>query len=467
MQASIFVSYRRAQLESVKPVVAALRGTNIDVFLDVEDIDEFEDFPLRIRQMLSESHALLVWWSLDYAESEHCMHELRLAWQHARRQSSDLARRIWIVNPEPSAHHIFAGELDSNNFLSPPAIGLEAQWAQNLSTRAQRLLPEGPLADERPPLHAPRGLSRFVPPLLRGSANATVAPPIAEIRISGAPRPPTQFTGRGRELWKIHSLLHPAQIMPATSGPTVRIGGVGGVGKSELAAKYAAEFARGYPGGVFWLNFSGSERTNYSETYAEAAWLAALKASLSAHPWLTSGQLKLQEEGKDLPLAEVRNNLDRLLDGRPSLWVLDSVPVIRPEDLRDQIVAAWVAPNSVGRTIITTRDMRPFGDKPSVSLDVLQPEDALRLLARYRHPGTALAVARQLVDEVGAHTLALVILGHRLSRDKGTGGYASVLQGIRERGLLERVEELADWARDKLQLGDKVRGIFSNICDQF
>jgi hypothetical protein len=134
---SLFVNYRRTQFDRVQPVVTALRNVGIECFFDVENIDPLADFPERIRMGIDRSHALLAWWSADYGESDFCLQEFRRAWQHARRHTSDLARRIWIVNPERTVRHIFAGELNSNNFLNPPTADNEADWVDHLLSLAK------------------------------------------------------------------------------------------------------------------------------------------------------------------------------------------------------------------------------------------------------------------------------------------------------------------------------------------
>ena len=121
MSARLFISYRRSRQAEVAAAKAILEAAGIDVWLDVQDIDPLADFPQRIRDGIGGSHAMLVWWSADYADSNICLQELRLAWQHARRQSSDVARRVWILNPEARGDHVFAGELNASNFLAPPS----------------------------------------------------------------------------------------------------------------------------------------------------------------------------------------------------------------------------------------------------------------------------------------------------------------------------------------------------------
>ena len=97
---TLFFSYRRSQLDTVRPIVDALRRAGVEVFFDQDAIDPLASFPDKIRQGIASSHALLAWWSQDYGESDHCLAEYRLAWSHARRHSADVAQRLWVLNPE-------------------------------------------------------------------------------------------------------------------------------------------------------------------------------------------------------------------------------------------------------------------------------------------------------------------------------------------------------------------------------
>jgi tetratricopeptide (TPR) repeat protein len=439
MGAQVFISYRRTQLEQVRPLAEVLRATGLEVFFDLDAIDPLADFPERIRDGLARSHAALIFWSKDYADSDICLQELRLAWQHARRHSSDLARRVWILNPEADARHIEAGELGSSNYLVPPAPDTAAAWAGALRARAAELVPEGPLADEHGALPA--------------------------IWVYGAPARSPRFTGRGRELWQIHRLLHPARVGGALKGVAVRTHGLGGIGKTELAAAYVHDFAAAYPGGVFWLNLATYVAPQPGLETAESAWLDALARTLAGHPWL-SGEppaLRLTDsEGKPLPAARVRARVAELLGERASLWVLDNVPTLRPDDLRARILDAWAAPGPHGRTLITTRDRREAAGYGEIPLDVLGEDDALRLLARFRRPANAAEAdaARKLAAEVGRHTLALALLGHRAQQ--ATLGYREVLAHLHAKGRLERIERIAERLRPTL--GESARGILATFA---
>lgn len=398
---SLFVSYRRTQLARVEPAVRALEAAGVDCFLDQDAIDPLADFPERIRQGIRASHALLAWWSADYAASDHCMAEFTLAWQHARRHSSDVGRRVWVLNPETGAGHIAAGELNSKNFLTPPAAQELPAWAQGLRERLLALLPEGPLACERQPEVAPR--------------------------LRNVPQPTATFTGRNAELMRIHSKLHPARIGTAGAAVAVQTHGLGGIGKTELAAKYGHEFAHAYPGGIYWLNFAGFEPDNpVSEQAAHNAWLLALEQTFAGEP-----ETLRDAEGKPLPTPELRAQLEGRLGAEPYLWVLDNVPELSPLDRRAAVLAFWRAPGVAGRTLITTRDSRPAEGFTEERLEVLNEEDALRLLARFRQPSRdQIEAARALVEDVGAHTLALTLIGERLR--ESPGGYAAALAALRE-----------------------------------
>ena len=437
---TLFVSYRRTQTSAVRPVVAALERAGIDCFFDQDDIDPLADFPERVRQGIDDSHALLVWWSADYGDSDHCLAELRRAWQHARRRSSDVGRRIWLLNPENAGHHVFAGELDAKNFLVPPAAADLDTWAQRLTSRLDALLAEGPLADER----------------------ASLAPGV----LRHVPTPNARFTGRGATLLRIHSKLFPPQIGVQADGAAVWLHGMGGLGKTEVAAKYAHDFAHAYPGGVFWLSFAGFEPSApLDPAAAEIAAYRALEGAFAREPELQAKLLR-DAEGKPLSWTQARAKVAAWLaqpgtDVAPPayLWVLDNVPPMSPQDLRAQVLDGWTAPTPAGRTLLTTRDARVAAGFIEERLEELGEVDALRLLARFRpitpaERGQVEALAR----EVGRHTIALMLLGHRVAAD---GDYAKTLATLKTAGRLDRLEQIA--GRLQKDLGAAARSVVATF----
>ncbi|MCK9387384.1 MAG: toll/interleukin-1 receptor domain-containing protein, partial [Sulfuritalea sp.] len=435
----VFLSYRRSEHARVLAVKQALDGAGVDAFLDTEAIDPLDDFPKRIAQAIGASHVLLAWWSRDYAESDHCLAEFKLGWQHARRHGPNVGRRVWVLNPETGAGHVTAGELDASNFLRPPAPGAEAAWVQTLLPRLADLLPEGPLDDERGALAAP-GPQHPIP--------------------IGA----EHFVGRNAELMRIHSLTHPPKIGDAARDVAVRTHGLGGVGKTELALQYARQFCAAYPGGVFWLNLASFEPERYLEAghieSGQAAWADAVMKCLGQDEVLRARLL--DTEDKPLPPATMRARIAAHFDGKHSpafLWVLDNVPTLLPEDLRDELLAFWRAPGATGRTLLTTRDGAAMTGFQPLRLEVLGGEDALRLLALHRRPASTAErqVAESLVEQLGCHPQALTLLARWIAMAVADQPYASAAASIKEAGALAHIETIASRLAD--QLGDKARGI--------
>lgn len=409
--------------------MAALQDAGTDCFLDTEDIAPLADFPERVRQGIDASHALLAWWSADYAESDHCLAEFRRAWQHARRRSSDVGRRVWVLNPEPTGHHVFAGELSAKNFLVLPPTKDVAAWARGLKERLDALVPEGLLADERGALESPA--------------------------LRNLPTPNRSFTGRGATVLRVHSALFPPQIGGRATAAGVYLHGMGGLGKTEVAAKYGHDFAHAFPGGVFWLSFAGFEpAVPLDEAAAKLAGYRALEATFAGEPELQATLLRDAEDKPRTP-ERAREAIARWFrdaaegsEPRPYLWILDNVPHMSPQDARDRALAFWRAPTPAGRTLVTTRDARVAAGFIEERLEEFGEADALRLLSRFRviTDGERTA-AEQLAAEVGRHTLALMLLGERVRRD---GGYARTLATLQATGRLARLDQLAERLRGDL-----------------
>lgn len=435
----VFISYRRSQTSLVRPALLALEAAGIRCFFDQHDIDPLAPFPLHLRAAIDSSLAMLIWWSDDYAQSEHCLAEFRRAWQHTRRQSSQLDSRLWLLNPLNTVDHIAAGELGAQNFLQPPQPGHEAAWAQSLASalapRLAALRVLGTMADER----------------------NSVANAIAPGTLHGVPQLSTHFTGRNAVLMRIHSRLHPAKVGAQVQDVAVQTHGLAGIGKTELATAYAREFAPAYPGGVFWIKLAALDSDKaLNQAKGELAWLSAVDAALQYSP---HGSLLRDEKGQLLAPGAARLRLAALPLPGTALWVLDNVPVLTPEPLRDSLLAFWRAPMADGRTLITTRDSSAIAGFAAERLDVMSPDDALRLLASFRPIANEQEekAAAAIIERTGAHTQALVLLGQYIKRS--AQGYCALLAELDQLGTLERIETAA--ASLKLKLGEKACGVLA------
>ncbi|WP_353288877.1 ankyrin repeat domain-containing protein [Wolbachia endosymbiont (group A) of Pogonocherus hispidulus] len=71
--------------------------------------------------------------------------------------------------------------------------------------------------------------------------------------------PVASFTGRGRALTALHNVLQRSAKKQAVISQVASISGLGGVGKSELARKYAYKYGKYYGGNVIWINAENFE----------------------------------------------------------------------------------------------------------------------------------------------------------------------------------------------------------------
>jgi hypothetical protein len=428
----IFISYRRSELESVRPMVQALRDAGAEVFIDVEQIDPLSNFPARLRAAVADSHAVVVWWSKDYTESNFCLDELRISWQYARKQHVDAFRRVWIINPHDTATHVIAGDLAQSSYIQAPQASGWRLPADDLVGRARKLIPDGVLGTERSQTH---------------------------LGLWNVARPVAHFVGRGRELWAIHTALNSASIGEQLQPVAVHTHGLGGVGKTQLALRYANDFASAYPGGVYWLSLAGHEAGLGSIEAAERVWLQELKRCLTGHPWSEDKRVVFDDTTS---ASAIRSTLRHLLNGQDSLWIVDNFPTIRPDDLREHVIRVFTELGPAARSLITTRDARQVSGVAAVPLEVMSEEDSIALLAKFRRiDEPELDAARRLAREVGGHALALSLLGYRLRNARG--GYQQILASLEETGKLERIEELAKWAQTELGVGSAARGIVTTF----
>src|SRR5215469_566972 len=119
-QNRLFISYSRKNKAKDYPFAEALSAAGIAVWIDREEIDPLDDFPARIREGIARCHALLAWYSPEYAQSTYCQKELTAAWICAQRLTRNVLSRILIVNPEDNVAHIALGDVGKQNYLPVP-----------------------------------------------------------------------------------------------------------------------------------------------------------------------------------------------------------------------------------------------------------------------------------------------------------------------------------------------------------
>ncbi|HEY7340867.1 MAG TPA: tetratricopeptide repeat protein [Ktedonobacterales bacterium] len=304
------------------------------------------------------------------------------------------------------------------------------------------------LRDFRDEVSHDRVIATFTTP---DNAAAVVAPALHHLlndigMMPRGPRPPLklaprapEFVGRTSELADLCQRLRSGQSV----GLSALVAGMGGVGKSALAAEALAQLAAdpaAFPGGATFVRCDGREGLPglawlYDQLLAD--WGAPL-----APEQIAQAQLLAQTAG---PAAEVELReralqavLSAVADG-PALVLLDNVEVGLP------LARALETLTPLGITALVTARHRPAVARLTVvPLDVLDPPAAVELFAeRYREKGgnwddtrdTASAAA--IVERLGRLPLAIELQAARAAlRQMTVSDLNADLARDRSQGLL-------------------------------
>ena len=393
----LFFSYRRTDLERAEALLQALEDIGLHVWRDLTHLEDFDPITPTIRGALAASKALLAFFSKNYPHSRACQQELIAAWIAALQAGDPPYNRVLVVNPEPDRSHIPAMLCDQQQHLGWAGdAGKVSALAGSIARQVRQL--QGALA--------PTGLPQL--PLCCGFT----------------PVEAPHFVGRARELWELHGQLtaNRMSIVTGTVGQAAaQLRGLGGIGKSLLAREYAIRFGPAWPGGVFWLNAYGNDDTKGPlDTGSREALRQDQTRGFAERIGICADGLKPEE---------VEGALSRRLEerGQPCLWLVDDLP----SGLDLNALQRWVAPWPGAATLITTRSTEYGALGRHVDLDVLEEEDAYRLLTARRAPegSPQQEAAREIVRELGRHPLAIEIAAAFLA--KGIMNFAKYLDELR------------------------------------
>ncbi len=417
----VFVSHAWADGDRPREIAEALNAAGLRVWFDAREIADFASITRAVEQGLAKSKALLAYYSKAYPIRRACQWELTGAFLAAQ-QEGDPRRRVLVVNPEAGAGHIHPIELRDAKFSSAPASG-DRTALQALAGKVHNQIDgiSGPLSGIRP-LDSP-------------------------VWYGMRPVGSTRFVGRLEELWRIHSLLHAADVVqvtgaPAASGGMAGVSGLGGVGKSLLAEEYALRFGAAYAGGIFWLRAYGNDDAKAGSGAGMGPEEREAERERQAQDF--AARLGLDVRGKTA--AEVEGALVREIErrGKVCLWVVDDLP----GGLDGQAVRRWFAPHPLARTLITTRSREYGAQAKGVDLSMLPPDEAYQLLTSRRAPpnDAEREQARLLAEDLGRHALALDVTGAALTSFGEAEPYRSFPAEIEreDKDALELAETLAD-----------------------
>ncbi len=277
------------------------------------------------------------------------------------------------------------------------------------------------------------------------NAAAVVAPALHHLlqRISAPPRGPRppfklaprapEFVGRTSELADLCKRLCAGQSV----GLSALVSGLGGIGKSALAAEALATLAAepdAFPGGVTWVRCDGREGLS------GLAWLYDQLLADWGTPLAPEQLAQAQVAG---PEAEVdlreRALQVRLRDAAPALVLLDNVEVSLPlARMLDHLSALHLT------VLVTARHQPSVPRLAVVRLDVLDPTAAEQLFAeRYREKGGDWDEARDssaaaaIVERLGWLPLAIELQAARAAlRQVSVAQLNADLERDRSQGLL-------------------------------
>ena len=410
-ECDVFLSYAHADQEKARDLRDALTSIGVKVWLDQTDIETFDGITESVREGIANSKAFLALYSRTYPTRRACLWELTRAFLAAQRQG-DPRERILVVNTEPGAQHIEPVELRDGLFvrmLGSAGSDATAAVAARVKERTEGL--RGPLGEPDPPdvpWHGRR--------------------PVAA----------TRFVGRMADMWRVHSALQADEvslISGSYGSAMAQAVGLGGIGKSMLAIEYALRYGSVYPGGVFWLRAHG-----HDDIESAATRVAELNSQL--RDFATA--LGASVDG--LSPAGVRGVLAQALNasGRSYLWIVDDLP----GRLSQEAIDDWLAPSSLGKTLVTTRSREYGAFGRQVEVGLLTEADGLDLLQAHRPSldREEIEAARGLVRDLGGHALAIDVAGAALAAERGV------------RSVAEYRETIGRASPDELELAGELAG---------
>jgi tetratricopeptide (TPR) repeat protein len=193
----------------------------------------------------------------------------------------------------------------------------------------------------------------------------------------GVPPRNPHFTGREDLVAMTREALHgrhaPAALVPQA------LHGLGGVGKTQLAAEYAHRFQNEYD--LVWWILADDER-NVRRSFVSLARRLNLAESPDVQQ-MVDGALDAQRQ-----------------DPKYARWLLVFDNAEDPEHVRRYL------PSGDGHVLITSRNRHWAGEANVVEVDVFSPEESVELLTK-RWQGLGEAEARVLADRLGHLPIAL------------------------------------------------------------
>lgn len=356
-QKDFFVSYNQADRVWAEWIAWQLEEAGFTIVIQAWDFGAGSDFVAEMNQAAIKAARTIAVLSPHYLASEFCAAEWHTAFaaDSTGRQRKLIPVRVRECDPE--------GLLKVRNYIdlvdSAEAAAREVLLAKLKGERAKpTIAPAFPGAT--PPTRT----------IAEKPAFPGAFPPVWHIPRAANPH----FTGRDALLAEVRQTLLAGQAAALTA-----LHGMGGVGKTQLAAEYAYAQRAEYQA-VWWLN---------AETEATLANdLAALARALDLP----------EKDAREIPVIVAA--VLRWLNGHTD-WLL-----IYDNALNEAAVRAYLPQARSGHILVTSRDPNWRGVAQSLEVKTLDTEAAAKFLLERTGQADA-AAARELALELGGLPLAL------------------------------------------------------------
>jgi tetratricopeptide (TPR) repeat protein len=375
----VFISYaRRTAKPAAQQLQADLAQAGLSVFLDEREIPFGAPFPAELARGLLDARVAVVFADEAYFQRPWCVHEFRLLIAAYRRRgdAASLASMVIALPVE--------GDLTAVTAQLPPALAA-ASWptvAQPdllAATVRQTVAGAGATLRQRlEPLNddtIARMLAGADHPLAWSDPKVAPSLPFAAL-WSTADAPSARgegFVGRGEVLWElVHECVSARAFTPAR---TVVLRGLGGCGKSLLAAEFVARYGkRFFPAGVVWIDAEAGPE-GLLDRFA-ALWRQIAPGEPAPDTGSADVRTRLQELGR-----AVDSKLRAGTAAGELLWVIDGLPEPRGGDASG--LASWCPSLHHVSVLVTTRRADTLRDADAgLALGPLAQGAAVALLTR-------------------------------------------------------------------------------------
>ncbi|KAK5947934.1 hypothetical protein OHC33_011039 [Knufia fluminis] len=184
-----------------------------------------------------------------------------------------------------------------------------------------------------------------------------------------------EFVGRNTEIENIHAVLRPDEARKEQK--RVVLGGIGGIGKTQLAIAYARQYQQSYTS-VLWLN-AASESTLYASLLPVAQAISAEQTDLSTNEQVLAGVLKWLNRPDNARWLLVFDNYDE-----PDLFAIND---FCPSVGHGSIIVTTRLPDLAKGKIVRVQPLQSIEDSLSI-LEIrsgrsgIQEDSSAKRLAR-------------------------------------------------------------------------------------